>query len=143
MNGAKRFFLFVDLEFYFRFFEIVFETFFLSLILQPYPNTPLQEQKWNERREHFSKLCSTHKTNLPFLTATCQLVYSESVQSRDCAAFGLRPIIYECINSNSLIQDHHAIRFVNEYFTNLRQQAIRDKELCSRTVQGKGFYSSF
>ena len=45
-----------------------------SLFVLPYPNTPVSEQKWNERREHFSKLCSTHAHNLPFLTAACQLV---------------------------------------------------------------------
>ena len=54
-----------------------------------------------------------------------EISFSESAHSRDCAAYGLRPIIHECIKSvtRSMIEDNNAIRFVNEYFTNLRQQA--------------------
>ena len=71
-----------------------------SLFLLPYPNTPVQEQKWEERRSHFQKLCFTHSKNLAFLSSTCHLVYSESLQCRDAAAHGLRPIINECIKES-------------------------------------------
>jgi len=46
-----------------------------SLFLLPYPNTPISEQNWQKRKEHFKILCEKHHENLEFLTGCCELVY--------------------------------------------------------------------
>ena len=46
-----------------------------SLFLLPYPNTPVKEQNWEQRKNHFKQLCNIHQDNYEFLTGCCALVY--------------------------------------------------------------------
>lgn len=111
-----------------------------SIFLLPFPNTPINDQRWTERGQLFANLVAKQSNKLDFLNSCCLLVYSEAVACRRACAGGLRSIIISYVSSiNTFAVEKANVReamgLVSNYFVYLKQEATKDVELCRQTVQ--------